>query len=300
MNAWRALLRDRRATIGLGVLAVLAFAAVFAPLLAPADPLVQNDILRTRFLAPLSSGPDNVTRWLGTDRLGRDLLSRLLHGARISLLVGGLAMAVSLTVGSAVGFTAAAVGGAVDRTLMAITDAALMFPRLVLLLVLVALSRPSLMLVVLVLGFTGWMGIARLARAEASAILARPYVDAARALGLARPIVMLRHVVPNALTPLIVAAALGVGNAITLEAGLSFLGLGVPAPAPSWGNLIASGRDALVNAPWIAMFPGLALVLAVVACNLLADGLRDALDPSSSYDSMITVTGARGSAVNRT
>ncbi len=279
MSAWRALLRDRRAVAGILILGVLGLAALLAPLLAPADPLAQNDILRTRFLAPLSAGPDHVTRWLGTDRLGRDLLSRLLYGARVSLLVGTLAMLVSLAVGGLVGFTAAAAGGAVDRTLMALTDAALMFPRLVLLLALVALSRPSLALVVIVLGLTGWMGIARLARAEALAILSRPYVSAARALGLAPAGVIIRHVVPNALTPLIVASALGVGNAITLEAGLSFLGLGVPAPAPSWGNLIASGRDALVNAPWVATFPGLALVLAVVGCNLLADGLRDALDP---------------------
>src|SRR6185503_7719712 len=155
-----------------------------------------------------------------------------------SLLVGALAMAVSLVVGGAIGFTAAAAGGAIDRALMAVTGAAQMFPRLVLLLVLVALSRPSFGLVVLVLGFTGCMGIARLARAEARAVLARPYVDAASALGLSRAALIIRHVVPNALTPLIVASALGVGNAITLEAGLSFLGLGVPAPAPSWGNLI--------------------------------------------------------------
>jgi len=281
VTAWRALLRDPRALAAFLVLGGLSLAALLAPLVAPADPLAQNDILRTRFLAPLAEGPDHVTRWLGTDRLGRDLFSRLLYGARISLLVGALAMAVSLALGAAVGFTAAAVGGVVDRALMAVTDAALMFPRLVLLPVLVALSRPSLALVVLVLGFTGWMGIARLARAEARAILARPYVDAAHALGVSRFRLMLRHVVPNALTPLLVSTALGVGNAITLEAGLSFLGLGVPAPAPSWGNLIASGRDALVNAPWIATFPGLALVAAVVACNLLADGLRDALDPQS-------------------
>jgi peptide/nickel transport system permease protein len=299
VSAWRALLRDGRSATGLAILAALAAAAAFAPLLAPADPLAQGEILRTRFLAPLSTGPGQVLHWIGTDNLGRDLFSRLLYGARISLLVGLAAVAVSLLLGGAIGFTAAMAGGITEQVLMSLTDAALMFPRLVLLLALVALFPPSLPLVVLVLGATGWMGIARLARAEARAILARPYLDAARAGGLGRGRLFARHVIPNALTPLLIAAALGVGNAITLEAGLSFLGLGIPAPAPSWGNLIASGRDALVNAPWIATFPGLAIVLAVTGCNLLADGLRDALDPETRYRSATTVTMARGPALNR-
>ncbi|MBI4420632.1 MAG: ABC transporter permease [Gemmatimonadetes bacterium] len=279
MRPIRALLRDGRAVIGLAILAVLAGVAVLAPILAPADPLAQHDILRTRLLAPLSVGPDQVTHWLGTDRLGRDLFARLLYGARISLAVGLLSVAVSLLIGGAVGLVAALAGGIAERALMAVTDAALMLPRIVLLLSLVALWEPSLALVVLVLGFTGWMTIARLARAEAKAVLARPFVEAARAAGVGGTRLLWRHVLPNAVAPLLVATALGVGNAITLEAGLSFLGLGVPAPAPSWGNLIASGRDSLVNAPWIATFPGLAVVLAVVACNLLADGIQDALDP---------------------
>jgi peptide/nickel transport system permease protein len=162
---------------------------------------------------------------------------------------------------------------------MALTDTALMFPRIVLLLSLVSLWRPSLLLVVLVLGFTGWMGIARLARAEARSVLARPFVEAARSAGLPTVRLIWFHVVPNALAPLLVAAALGIGNAITLEAGLAFLGLGVPAPASSWGNMISAGRDVLVNAPWVATFPGLAIVVAVVGCNLLADGLQRVLDP---------------------
>jgi peptide/nickel transport system permease protein len=181
-----------------------------------------------------------------------------------------------------VGAAAALSRGALDRVLMALTDAALALPRIVLLLALVALFEPSALLVVLVLGATGWMPVARLARAEILATLSRPWAEAARGAGVTRRRLFFRHLLPNALTPLIVATALGVGNAITLEAGLSFLGLGIPAPAPSWGNMIASGRDALVQAPWVATLPGLAVVAAVVGCSLVGDGIRDLLDPRSA------------------
>jgi peptide/nickel transport system permease protein len=278
---WTLALRDRRARAGLLILLGLVVVAALAPALAPFDPLAQPDVVRSRFLAPLQSVNESGTHWMGTDQLGRDLLSRVIYGARISLAVGLLAVAVSLVLGGLVGFVAAAAGGTVDRVLMAATDTALMFPRIVLLLSLVSLWQPSLALVVLVLGFTGWMGIARLARAEARGVLARPFVEAARSSGVSPARLLWRHVVPNSLAPLLVAGALGVGNAITLEAGLAFLGMGVPAPAPSWGNMISAGRDVLINAPWVATFPGLAIVLAVIGCNLLADGLRDGLDPTS-------------------
>jgi len=276
----RLALRDRRVAVGLTILLLLSVIAALAPALSPYDPLLQNDVVRERFQAPLSGA--HGFHWLGTDQLGRDLLSRIIYGARISLSVGLLAVAVSLILGSLIGFAAAAAGGVMETFLMALTDVALMFPRIVLLLALVSLWRPSLTLVVLALGFTGWMGIARLARAEAHSILARPFIEAARSAGLPTTRLMWRHVVPNALAPLLVATALGIGNAITLEAGLAFLGLGVPAPAPSWGNMISAGRDVLVNAPWIATFPGLAIVLAVMGCNLLADGLQHALNPQAS------------------
>jgi peptide/nickel transport system permease protein len=259
-------------------MAALVALALLAPLLTAADPVAQTDVAHTRFLAPLTTG-SNGWHPLGTDALGRDVFARLVHGARISLAVGVLSVLVSLGIGLAVGVGAAVAGGATERALMGVTDAMLALPRLVLLLTLVSLWRPSLGLVVLVLGLTGWMSVARLTRAEVRAALARPFVDAGRAAGLPTPRLVARHLVPNAMTPMLVAAALGVGNAIMLEAGLSFLGLGVPAPAPSWGNMIANGRDALVNAWWIATFPGAAVALAVVACNLIADGLRDALDP---------------------
>lgn len=282
MTTLRRLLTDGRAFAGLTILGLFSAIAVLAPLVAPADPFLQTDILRTRFLAPLTAGPDGVFHLLGTDRFGRDLFSRLVYGTRISLTVGLLSVAVSVTLGGAIGVVAGVRGGTIEQVLMAVTDAVLAMPRLVLMLALVTLWETSLILVVLVLGFTGWMSVARLARAEVKALLERPFVDAARAGGASRWRLVSRHLLPNALTPVIVAAALAVGNSIMLEAGLSFLGLGIPAPAPSWGNMIAEGREALINAPWIATFPGLAVVLAVIACNLLGDGLRDALDPESA------------------
>ncbi len=285
---------DGRTVTGITILAVLILLALLAPAVAPADPTQQGNILATRFLAPFSVGSDGTTHLLGTDALGRDVFSRLVFGARISLIVGICAVAVSVVLGGSIGIVSAVVGGMTERVLMAITDAALAMPRIVLLLALVTLWERSLALVVLVLGLTGWMSISRLARAEVKGVMARPFVTAARATGIGRWRLIRRHLVPNALTPLIVAAALGVGNAIMLEAGLSFLGLGVPAPAPSWGSMIANGRDALVNAWWIATFPGLAIALTVVGCNLLGDGLRDLLDPTtrrSAAGSVVTATG---------
>jgi peptide/nickel transport system permease protein len=251
-------------------------------LIAPASPIAQDDVLRTRLTPPFATDPNGVFHWLGTDRFGRDLLSRIVYGARISLTVGLLAVAVSVTLGTTIGGIAGYVGGAAERFLMAVTDSVLALPRLVLLLALVSIWESSFLLVVMVLGLTGWMGIARLIRAEVKGLKERAFVSAARAAGVGHFRLFLRHLLPNALTPLLVAAALGVGNAIMLEAGLSFLGLGVPPPAPSWGNMIAGGREALVNAPWLATIPGLLVVLAVIGCNLLADGARDALDPATS------------------
>jgi peptide/nickel transport system permease protein len=279
MTVWRSLASDHRNAIGVGILGLMVGLAILAPLVAPVGPTIQGDVLQDRFLAPFAEGADGLRHWLGTDALGRDVLSRLVYGARISLSVGFLSVVLSVLIGTAIGVAAALIGGVPERVLMAVTDTALAMPRLVLLLALVALWEPSTVLVILVLGLTGWMSIARLARAELKGLLHRPFVDAARATGASGFGVLARHLLPNVLTPIIVAGALAVGNAIMLEAGLSFLGLGIPAPAPSWGNMIASGRDALVNAPWIATLPGLAVALAVVSCSLLGDGLRDALDP---------------------
>jgi peptide/nickel transport system permease protein len=272
------LLRDRRAVFGLCVLGLVALIALIAPLVA-GDPIQQGDIVATRFLAPLSADGHGVFHLLGTDRFGRDVWARLVYGARVSLSVGALAVLVSVLLGVAIGATAGYWRGWPGTALLGLTDFALALPRVVLLLLLASLWQPSAGLVVLVLGLTGWMTIARLVHGEVRALAARPFVESAVGLGASGLRVLLRHVLPNALTPVIVAAALGLGNAIMLEAGLSFLGLGVQPPTPSWGNLIASGRDTLVNAPWVATAPGVALVLVVLAATLLGDAVRDRLQP---------------------
>jgi len=274
------LLRSRRAAFGAAVLALMALAAVFAPLVSSGDPASQHDIVATRFLPPLATDESGAFHPLGTDRFGRDVWTRLVYGARISLGVGGLAVLLSIAIGVVVGAVAGHWGGPVRALLLGVTDFALALPRVVLLLLCAALWQPGAALVIVVLGVTGWMSVARLVYGEVRALGVRPFVEGARALGAPRGRVLWRHILPNALTPVIVAAALGVGNAIMLEAGLSFLGLGVQPPAPSWGNMIASGRDTLVNAPWVATAPGLALVLVVVACTLLGDALQDALAPA--------------------
>jgi peptide/nickel transport system permease protein len=279
MRRGSSLLHDPRARFGLAVLVLAILAAVMAPLLA-VDPSLQRDIVATRFLPPLSTDLHGAFHLLGTDRFGRDVWSRLVFGARVSLGVGILAVLLSVVIGMAVGAAAGFWQGRTGLVLLGLTDFALALPRVVLLLLLASLWQPSAALVIVVLGLTGWMTIARLVHGEVRALAVRPFVESAVALGVRSPRVLVRHILHNALTPVIVAAALGVGNAIMLEAGLSFLGLGVQPPTPSWGNLIASGRDTLVNAPWVATAPGVALVLVVVAATLLGDAVRDRLDPS--------------------
>lgn len=273
-------LSDPRARFGLAVLVAAVLLAILAPAVTTIAPAAQRDVVATRFLPPLATDVHGIWHPLGTDRLGRDVWARLVYGGRISLGVGALAVLISTALGIAVGTAAGVWRGGVRHLLLAATDFALALPRVVLLLLLAALWRPSALLVVVVLGVTGWMSVARLVYGEARALMARAFVDGALALGASRRRLLLRHILPNALTPALVAAALGFGNAIMLEAGLSFLGVGVQPPASSWGSLIASGRDTLVNAPWVALAPGVALVLVVVASTLLGDAVQDALDPA--------------------
>ena len=275
-------LRDRRFTVGLALVTTIAGLAIAAPLVTTGDPNAPGDIVATRFLGPLARDLHGSLHVLGTDRFGRDVWTRLVYGARISLSVGILSVLLSVAVGVAIGGLSGWWRGWAGVLLLGTTDFVLALPRVVLLLLLAALWQPSALLVVLLLAATGWMPVARLVHGEVRALAVRPFVEGARSLGL-RPLrVLWRHVLPNALTPVIVAAALGVGNAILLEAGLSYLGLGVQPPTPSWGNMIASGRDTLVNAPWVAAAPGMMLVLVVVGCTLLGDAVRDVLSRRTS------------------
>ena len=263
---------------GAAVLGIAVVLAMLAPWFSTGDPLSQVDVVATRFLAPFTTDPLGQFHLLGTDRFGRDVWTRLLYGARVSLGVGTLAMGVSVVLGTLVGAAAGMGTGIFRDTLLGLTDFALALPRVVLLLLLASLWQPSTVLVIVVLGLTGWMSIARLVYSQVRSLRSRPFVEAASALGTTRPAVLLRHVIPNALTPVVVAATLGVGNTILLEAGLSFLGLGVQPPTPSWGSMIASGRDTLVNAPWVAIGPGVALVVVVVALTQLGDALQTQMD----------------------
>ena len=259
------------------LLAALVLGAVIVPIVARQDPLAIDDVLSARLVGPFST--DDVGRFhlLGTDRFGRDLFVRMMLAGRLSLAIGVVGSALAGLIGVAVGAAAGWWRGVFDRVAMAISDAMLAIPRLILLLLCAALWRPGTTTVMVVLAATGWMGVARLIRAEVIGARSQAWADAAQAVGTTPLRVLVRHVLPNALGPAIVATTLGVGNAILLESGLAFLGLGVQPPQPSWGNMIAGGRDLIVTAPWVAIAPGVAVVLTVLGCTLLGDSWRDRL-----------------------
>jgi peptide/nickel transport system permease protein len=264
---------DTRGRAGGLILAAVAAGAAVGPLVLP-DPLAQPCVLTCRNLGPSLQHP------MGTDDLSRDVLARVATGGRISLSVAMLAVALSVTLGAFTGVVAGYLGGAVDTALMRLVDAALAIPRLFLLLLVLAVWEqvPVPVLVVLI-GATGWFGTGRLVRGEVLRLREESYVRAAEALGASRRRIIFRHLLPNAAGPLLVAATLGVGDVILLEAGLSFLGLGVQPPTPSWGGMILDAKSVLVAAPWAGLFPGLAIVITVLAVNLFGDALRDAVDP---------------------
>ena len=269
--------RDRTLMLGLGLLTILALACLLVPLFARQDPLAIGDVLTLRLLPPFSRDAEGHWHLLGTDRFGRDLFVRMMLAGRVSLGVGIAGSVVAAGIGTFIGAVAAWRGGWIDRVLMGLADALLAIPRLVLLLVCAALWQPGLATVVAVLVATGWMGVARMIRAEVLGVTSQAYVQSAVALGVRPWRVLWRHALPNALGPAIVATTLGVGNAILLESGLSFLGLGIQPPRPSWGNMIAGGRDLIVTAPWVAVAPGLALIATVLAATLIGDAVRDRL-----------------------
>ena len=273
--AARAFKRNRIAVIGIMVVVGVYLIALVTPLIAPHDPATQASLVTDRLIAPGGEFP------LGTDHLSRDVFSRIMYGARISLSIGFVAVGISVTIGTLLGAVSGYLGGWVDTVVMRFVDMVISFPRLVLLIAIAALfDAHSIFMIMAVLGVTQWPGTARLVRGEVLSLREREFIEAARALGFSRRRIILRHVIPNVLAPVIVAATLGVGNVIVLEAGLSFLGLGLQAPTPSWGSMVAEGRAHMVGgAWWISTFPGLAIVLTVVAFNLVGDGLRDAIDP---------------------
>ena len=266
---------NRLAVASVYVIGVLCLAALLAPLLAPFDPAAIENVTETRYLPPSWEHP------FGTDEFGRDLFSRALYGARISLSIGTLAVLVATLVGTTWGAAAGYFGGAVDNVLMRIVDVMMAFPTFFLMLTLVGVFEAGIVFLVLILGLTSWTGTARFIRGEILSLKEQAFIEGARAIGLPDHKIILRHLIPNAMAPVMVKAALMVGGMVGAEAGLSFLGIGVRPPTPSWGNMISQGQDALLVAWWVAFFPGSLLALTILCFNLLADGLRDALDPKT-------------------
>ena len=275
MNAllWRKLRADRRATLGLGAVVVLVLLALAAPLVSQWDP--------TAIALANQLQPPSLQHWLGTDLQGRDVWARLIYGARISLSVGFLSQGIALAIGLTLGLVSGFYGKWVDETVMRLADVTLAFPSLLLLIALAAAFEPSLGTVLVTIGIVGWAGMARIVRGQVLVVRQLEYVQAARALGERDYRIITRHLLPNVNAPVVIAATLGVAGAIMAEAALSFLGLGVQPPTPSWGSMIADGRDLeqLRHAPWTSLSPGIAIGIAVLGFNLLGDALRDALDP---------------------
>jgi len=249
----------------------MSLAAIFAPALAPYPPNAEH-------LAHILE-PPSPNFPLGTDRLGRDVLSRLLYGGRVSLWVGFVAVGISVAIGSVLGLISGYFRGWVDESIMRLVDVMLCFPSFFLILAVIAFLEPNLANIMIVIGFTSWMGCARLVRAETLSLRQRDFVAAARLAGCSTPHILFRHILFNAMAPILITATLGIAGAILIESGLSFLGLGVQPPTPSWGNMLMDGKIAIEIAPWLSIYPGLAILVTVLGYNLLGESLRDMLDP---------------------
>lgn len=268
---WRRFSRHRAAVGSLVLFALVGILCALAPVIAPYsfDGIDLDSVKQ----AP------SLSHWMGTDDLGRDVFTRMLFGGRVSILIGLLAAVVGTCLGTAIGASAGYYGGLLDNILMRITDVAYAIPTLPLLIILSAYSRAALVSMVLIIGLLSWMATARVMRAQVLSIKEMDYVEAARSMGATDLRILARHIVPNALGPILVGATLGVGNAIMIESSLSFLGLGVQPPTPTWGNMLMDSQATMVTKPWLTFFPGLAILLVVLAVNFMGDALRDALDP---------------------
>jgi len=270
------------AMAGLWVILFLFAVSLLAPVIAPYDPA---DLDLYRVLSPPS-----LAHPFGTDDLGRDVLSRVIYGTRISLKVGFVSVGIAVVIGSLVGLIAGYYGGWVDSLLMRFVDIMLCFPTFFLILAVIALLEPSIWYIMLIIGLTSWMGVARLVRGEVLSVKERDFVTAARAIGASDLRILFVHVLPNALSPALVYATLGVAGAILTESALSFLGIGVQPPTPSWGNILTAGKEYIEFGWWLSLFPGLAILITVLAYNLLGEGLRDILDPRTESPSRRNVT----------
>ncbi len=268
----RRLLRNRQASAGGLLILLMLLAAILAPLLAPWDPLAQQ---LSRRLEP----PGSPIYLLGSDPNGRDILSRLLFGARVSLSVGFLSMLLAGVVGVVLGLVSGYFGGSLDDLIMRLADVQLAFPVILLAITIVSVVGRNVATIVLVLGLTGWVVYARTVRSSVLSLRERDFVLAARCLGAGHHRILLRHILPNTAAPILVVATVQIATMIVLESGLSFFGLGIQPPTPTWGGMLAEGRDYLSNAWWVSTIPGLAIMLTVLGINLLGDGLRDVLDP---------------------
>jgi peptide/nickel transport system permease protein len=268
---WTRFKRNKLALGGAGLVLVLFIVALFAPLLSPYDPgeINVNDILL----------PPHKAHLLGTDELGRDLLARMIWASRVSLKVGFVAMGIAVVIAVVLGSVAGYYGGKIDSFIMRLVDIMLCFPTIFLILAVIAVLGPSIIMIMVVIGLTGWPAIARLLRAEFLSLKERDFVAAARTLGASDRRIIFRHILPNALAPVVVAATLGVAGAILTESALSFLGIGVQPPTPSWGNILTSGKVYIDFAWWLSLFPGVAILITVLGYVLLGEGLRDALNP---------------------
>ena len=268
---WRAFVRNKLAVAGGIIVACLVLLAAMAPVLAPWDPH-RPDI--KKILEPPSRH-----HWLGTDQIGRDVLSRMLYGSRVSLAVGFVSVGIATAIGILLGAAAGYHGGWVDASVMRLVDLMLVFPRFFLLLAVLAFLKPSIWTIMAVIGLTGWMGVARLVRAEFLALKEREFVVWSQSIGASGFRIIWRHILPNAMAPVLVAMTLGIPAAILTESGLSFLGLGVRPPHATWGNILNDGKEVIELAWWLSVYPGVAILLTVLSYNLLGEGIRDALDP---------------------